>query len=148
MKTIRFDGPARLAASLGPMLVLIASAAVRAGDCWVEVYDKPNFEGAHARIEGPREMPNLKSLNGEDWSNRIESLVVGPKGELVAFKQVDYNEEHQGQINHPDAFRAWGQKEMPSYHELEITFGPDKKEHHLGELRFHQNINSLKLSCR
>jgi hypothetical protein len=123
------------------------SAAV-AADCWVDLYDKPEFAGSHVRIEGPRNLANLNNLNGENWSNRIESLAVGPRGEVVAYKQQDYNEEHSGQLNHPDALQAWGQKEMPALHELEITFGPGKKEHHLGELRFHQNINSLKLQCR
>jgi hypothetical protein len=97
---------------------------------------------------GPRDLANLKDLDREDWSNRVESLAVGPDAEVVAYKQTDYNEEHQGQLNHPDAFQAWGQKEVPAYHDLEIVFGPGKREHHLGELKFHQNINSLKLRCQ
>jgi hypothetical protein len=126
----------------------LTCSSAGASDCWVDLYDKPEFKGAHVRIAGPRDVANLKELNGEDWSNRLESLAVGPDAEVVAYKQADYNEEHKGQLNHPDAFQSWGQKEVPAYHDLEILFGPGKREHHLGELKFHQNINSLKLRCQ
>lgn len=135
-------------ALLGFSAFLVSSALAAASGCWVDLYDKPDFKGAHVRLEGSQELPQLKHLQGADWSNRIESLVVGPEAELVAYRQPDYNEEHRDQVYHPDALRAWGEKELPALHDLEITFGAGKKEHHLGELRFHQNINSLKLKCR
>jgi hypothetical protein len=135
-------------ASCGLLVFVNCGTPAAAGDCWVDLYDKPDFQGAHVHLEGPLEAPNLKDLKGADWSNRIESLAVGPKAELLAYKQMDFNEEHQGQVYHPDALRAWGEKELPALHDLEITFGPGKKEHHLGELRFHQTLNSMKLRCR
>jgi hypothetical protein len=124
-----------------------AGAAFAGSDCWVDIYDQADFQGAHVRIEGPKELPTLKALDGEDWSNRIESLVVGTTATVVAFKREDFNKEHHGQVYHPDAFRVWGQEEMPAYHDLEITFGSGKREHHLGELRFNRTINSLKIQC-
>lgn len=138
----------RFNASFGLFSLVTGSALAAAGGCWVDLYDKPDFKGAHVRLEGSQDLPKLNDLKGADWSNRIESLVVGPEAELVAYKQADYNEEHHGQVYHPDALRAWGEKELPALHDLEVMFGPGKKEHHLGELRFHQNINSLKLRCR
>lgn len=135
-------------ALFGLLSLMTSSALAAAGDCWVDLYDRPDFKGVHVRLEGAQDLPQLKDLKGADWSNRIESLVVGPEAELVAYQQADYNEEHHGQVYHPDALRAWGAKELPALHDLEITFGQGKKEHHLGELRFHKNINSLKLRCR
>jgi hypothetical protein len=138
--------------SIGPFLaagVLLASSGAAFGkECWLDLYDKANYEGSHVRIEGPAELPSLKSLNGEDWSNRIESLQVGADAEVVAYRQADFQDQPQGPVNHPEAFKSWGAKEIPAYQELEIDFGPGKKAHHLGELDFHRNINSLKLRCR
>lgn len=140
--------PIGFTAALGLFSFATSTGLAAVGGCWADLYDKPDFKGAHVRLEGSQELPKLKNLNGADWSNRIESLVIGPEAELVAYKQADYNEEHLGEVYHPDALRAWGEKELPALHDLEITFGPGKREHHLGELRFHQTINSLKLSCR
>lgn len=139
--------PHRLGCFLWAAIVGFSGSAF-AGDCWVEIYDQPDFQGSRVRIDGPKDLPSLTNLNGADWGSRIESLTVGPKAEVVAFKRENFNEQHEGPVYHQDAIKAWGKQEMPAYHELEITFGPGRKEHHLGELNFHQNINSLKVRCR
>lgn len=128
--------------------VLLASTGAWGKECWVDVYDKANFEGNRTRIEGPTEVPDLKTLNKEDWSNRIESLEVGPDAEAVAFRKPNFENDPQGPVYHPDAFKSWGAKEIPAYQEWDVSFGPGKKEHHLGELHFHKNINSIKVRCR
>jgi hypothetical protein len=140
--------PHAIALLLSAGALLAGSGAALGKECWLDVYDKANYEGSHARIEGPAELSNLKNVNGEDWSNRIESLKVGNDAEIIAFRQADFRDEPQGPVNHPEAFKSWGAKEIPAYQELEIDFGPGKKEHHLGELDFHRNINSLKVRCR
>lgn len=121
-------------------------SSAAAGDCWLDVYDQSNYEGAHVRIDGPAELPSLHNLKGQEWSNRIESLVVGPKAQVLAFRLEGFKEEVSGMPYHGDAIKAWGE-EAKSYSDKEITFGPSRKEHHLGELNFHRNINSLKLIC-
>lgn len=124
----------------------LSGPLLAAGDCWLEVYDKTNFEGNHVRIEGPAELPSLRNLNGENWGSRIESLIVGPKAQVLAFRNEGFKEQKIEQPYHGEAMKAW--KEKPeSQSEQEITFGPGKKEHHLGEVNFHQNINSLKIKC-
>jgi hypothetical protein len=133
---------------LSTIALLSFAGLASAKECWLEVYDKANFEGEHVRIPGPAELASLKSLNGQDWSNRIESVVVGPDAEVLAFRQERFQAESKGPINHPEAFTNWGKGEIPGYGDMEITFGPGKKEHHLGELNFHRNINSLKIMCR
>jgi hypothetical protein len=100
------------------------------------------------RIEGPAQLSNLKTVNNQDWSNRIESLKVGSDAEVIAYRKENFEDKPQGPIYHPEAFKKWGEKEIPAYQELEITFGAGKEEHHLGELDFHQNINALKVMCK
>ncbi|MDD1651148.1 MAG: hypothetical protein LUO80_12280 [Methylococcaceae bacterium] len=129
-------------------LLLFGSTSSHAGSCWVDIYDQPELAGSHVRIEGPAELPNLKALQGENWSNRIESLKVGPTTEVVAFKRENFNETHTGPLAHPDALKGASEAEIAAAHDLEISFGPGKHEHHLGEIKFHRSINSLKIRCR
>jgi len=124
----------------------ITTMTAYAGDCWLDIYDKTEFGGNHTRIEGPVELPNLHQLNNEDWSNRIESLSTGPKTQAIAFRQENFKENSQGLVNHGDAFKAWNEK-PESLSDQEIAFGPNRKEHHLGELNFHRNINSVTIKC-
>jgi len=130
-------------------LCLVALSALQtayAGDCWLDVYDKTEFVGAHVRIDGPVQLPSLAKLNNEDWSNRVESLVVGPKAQVLAFRQENYKENDAGPVYHGEAIKAWGEK-PESYSNQEISFGAGKKEHHLGEQNFHRAINSLTIKC-
>jgi len=139
----------RFASSLS-VAVLLASAgfAAAAKECWLDLYDKADYQGSHVRLKGPADLSDLKSLNGEDWSNRIESLIVGPDAEVFAFRQEKFEDTPQGPIYHQKELQAWGEKDIGSDQDLKIAFGPGTKEHHLGDLNFHRNINSLKLQCR
>ena len=118
----------------------------QASDCWLEVYDKTDFAGSHVRIEGPVQLPSLGKLNNENWGSRIESLIVGPKAQVLAFRQENFKEDLSGPVYHGEAIKQWGEK-PESYSNQEISFGPDKKEVHLGELKFHRAINSLTIKC-
>ncbi|MGX2039030.1 hypothetical protein ACWJKU_02705 [Methylocaldum sp. MU1018] len=129
-------------------LLSSGSPALAAGECWLDLYDKPDYEGSHVRLTGPAELSDLKSLSGENWSNRIESLAVGPDAEVFAFRQENFKDTPQGPVNHPYELKAWGEKDIGSYQDLKISFGPGVKAHHLGDLNFHRNINSLQIKCR
>jgi len=135
-------------AALAAGVFLAFSGAASGRECWMDIYDKANFQGAHQRIEGPAQIPSLSKLGGQDWSNRIESVRIGADAEATAFRQEDFKEEPEGPVNHPEAFAGWGKQEIAAYQELEISFGPGKEEHHLGELDFHRNINSLVVRCK
>lgn len=129
--------------------LLAASAIlqpVQAGDCWLDVYDKPELGGAHVRIDGPAQLPSLAKLNNENWGSRIESLEVGPKAQVLAYRQENFKEDSVGQAYHGEAIKAWGEK-PESYSNQEISFGAGKKAHHLGEENFHRAINSLVVKC-
>lgn len=129
-------------------ILVATSHSIYGKECWLEIYDAANFGGSHARIIGPAELPSLSNINGEDWSNRIESLKVGGDAEVLAFRKGNFEDVPESPVNHPQAFKNWGAQEIAAYQDLEISFGPDAKEHHLGELKFHRNINSLKIRCR
>ncbi|MDD5036666.1 MAG: hypothetical protein PHE55_18155 [Methylococcaceae bacterium] len=116
------------------------------GDCWLDVYDKTEFNGNHAHLEGPAQLANLGKLNNEDWGSRIESLIVGPKARVLAFRKENFKEDETGLNYHGDAIQRWGEKPQ-DYSNQEISFGPGRKEHHLGELNFHRSINSLTIKC-
>ena len=131
-----------------PIVLLSITGSAHGGDCWVDLFDKPAFAGAHLRLEGPAEFPTLQNVEGGNWSNRIESLKVGPKAELVAFKSENFLETHRGPVAHPDALKGASESEIAASHDLEISFGPGKQQHHLGEMKFHKNINSLRIRCR
>ncbi|QSA96304.1 hypothetical protein [Methylococcus sp. EFPC2] len=140
-RILRFAGGIAALALAG-----FSSPSPAAGDCWLDIYDQTDFKGNHVRIEGPAELASLAKLNGENWDNRIDSLVVGPKAQVLAYRQESFKEDTSGPIYHGDALKNW--KESPkTYSDVEIAFGPDHKEHHLGELNFHHNINSLKIKC-
>jgi hypothetical protein len=132
-------------AALG--LQFMFAAPGQAGDCWLDIYDRTNYDGNHVRLEGPADFPSLSKLNGQDWGSRIDSLVVGPAAEVQAFRQESFKDDSSGLPYHGDAIKAWGE-DPKAYSDKEITFGPGRKEHHLGELNFHENINSLKIRCR
>lgn len=129
------------------LLCSLSGPARAAGACWLDIYDKTDFKGAHVRIDGPVDLPNLRNVGGSDWSNRIESLAVGEAAQVTVFRRENFREEEQGPAYHGEAIKAWGDK-PESYSDQEMSFGPGKKEHHLGEMRFHQAINSLLVRCQ
>ena len=123
------------------------SMASYAAECWVDIYDKPNCEGAHVRISGPAKLRSLRALNESDWSNRIESVRVGPDARFVGYIREDFDASHAPPSAHPDAFKSWGESQLPSYLNLEIDIGAGRTESHLADLGFHRKIQSIKLEC-
>ncbi len=134
------------ATALTFMLWGLGEAPAYANECWLEIYEDNDFKGANTRIDGPAELADLRNLAGQNWSNRIDSLIVGSKAQVWAFTDINFEDTLDAPLNHPDALQAWGERKENNT-EKEITFGPGKKAHHLGELNFHHNINSLKIAC-
>ena len=124
---------------------LLFQGAAIAGDCWLDIYAETGFKGEHQRIDGPAQLANLRALAGQDWSNRIDSLAVGPKAMVRAYRKENFQDNAITSPNHPDALKAWGEKAGNA--DDEVSFGAGQKHHHLGELNFHHNINSLKIEC-
>jgi len=93
-------------------------------NCWIEVFDdnEYDFKDPHAQFQGPKEYSTLNNLDGKDWNNDIESVIVGPGATVRAYKERDF----QG----PELVLASGQRV------------PD-----LAKLNMANDIESLKITC-
>jgi hypothetical protein len=89
------------------------------GGCYIDVWVKANFEGESVRIQGPAEYPSLIFAQG-DWGDRISSLRVGPNAFVIAYRD-------------------------PNFGDQQVTFGPDDEVADLGDLKFDDDIDSMRL---
>jgi hypothetical protein len=88
-------------------------------DCYIDVWRDANFEGETLRIEGPAEHPDLKFVNG-DWGDQIGSLRVGPHAFVLAYRDKNYESTM-------------------------IAFGPNQDVANLDELKFDDEMDSMKI---
>ena len=92
--------------------------------CWAEIFEDTDFDLAdpHVKIQGPMEMASLKDFSGRNWSNEIQSIIVGPNAEITAYPEKDY----QG---------------------TELVLKPNKRINDLSKLNMGDDIESMKISC-
>lgn len=101
--------------------------------CWVSIFDDKNFRGDAARLAGPTYIekfktdsrvvePDLRSVGGQDFFRRIDSVIVGPNARMIAYA---------GQ---------W-------FSAAEITFLPNARVPDLDVLNFSNRIESVKVQC-
>ena len=93
--------------------------AQKTGDCYIDVWREANFGGETVRIYGPAEYADLALAEGY-WGDDIGSLRVGPDAFVMAF-------------------RRRGFRDGP------VTFGPFDEVADLSELKFDDDIESLKV---
>jgi hypothetical protein len=78
---------------LGNSMVYAADMEIKVADknCWIEVFDDSEYDidDPHIKIQGPAEFTSLKDLNGRDWNNDIESVIVGTNATVHAWKEKD-----------------------------------------------------------
>ena len=114
-------------------LVIAFGGSVKAADlevqvvdkgCWVEIYEDDNFDkdDPHLQIQGPAEFASLKDLQGRNWNNDIESVIVGPNATVKAYKDKDFKG-------------------------TEIAFTSNQRVPNLGKLDMSNDIESMKVSC-
>ena len=92
----------------------------KAVDCYIDIWRDADFEGETIRIYGPAEFPNLRLLAQGDWGDDIGSLRLGPNAFVMAYRDRDFK----------DAM---------------ITFGPNDSIANLRELKFDDDIDSMKV---
>src|SRR5215210_9249661 len=92
------------------------------GDCYIDVWRDADFRGETLRIYGPAEYPTLDLLDlaQGSWGNDIGSLRVGPNAFVMAYHRRDFQDEL-------------------------ITFGPGDEVADLGQFRFDDDIESMKV---
>lgn len=88
-------------------------------DCYIDIWRDADFRGATIRIYGPAEYPALE-LAGQGWGDDIGSLRVGPNAFVMAYHRRDFRDEL-------------------------ITFGPNDEVADLGQFKFDDDIESLKV---
>jgi len=93
--------------------------AERKADCYIDVWRDADFRGEKTRISGPAEYPALDFAGGR-WGDDIGSLRVGPNAFVMAFRHRDFQDEF-------------------------ITFGPNDEVADLGQFKFDNEIESLRV---
>jgi hypothetical protein len=93
-------------------------------NCWIEVFDDTKYDASdpHAKLQGPKEYAALKDVNGKNWSNDIESVIVGSGTTVRAYKERDF----QGP---------------------EIVLNSGQRVPNLSELGMSNDIESMKIVC-
>ena len=93
--------------------------AEKSGDCYIDVWRDRDFRGETIRIQGPAQYPSLDFAGG-GWGDDIGSLRVGPNAFVLAYHRRDFQDEL-------------------------ITFGPNDEVADLGQFKFDDDIESLKV---
>ena len=79
---------------IGPLYVEAADMESRLIDknCWIEVFEDSNYDSndPHVKLQGPHEYATLNNLNGADWNNDVESVIVGPGATVRAYAERDF----------------------------------------------------------
>jgi hypothetical protein len=93
-------------------------------NCFIEIFEDDNYDvdDPHVVLQGPKEYASLKNLAGKDWSNDIESVIVGSNATVHAYEDKDFKG-------------------------TEIAFTPGQRVPNLGKLDMANDIESLKITC-
>lgn len=137
--------PARVRPLLALVAVFATDLAARPIDCWVDLFNGPDFTGKQERIYGPLELANLRNIRGFDWNDAIESVEVGPGAEVTLYRRENFFLP-EVPLNHAPELKAWN-FEDENYRSGAVTFTPGHRVHHLGEYQLHREVSSLKVIC-
>jgi hypothetical protein len=93
-------------------------------NCWIEVFDDTKYDAKnpHVKLQGPNEYASLKNLNGRNWNNDIESVVVGSNATVMAYSKQDFKG-------------------------TEFAFTPSQHIPKLSKLGMSNDIESMKIAC-
>ena len=93
-------------------------------NCWIEIFEDDNYDAddPHVKLQGPKEFATMKNLQGKDWANDIESVIVGSNASVHAYEDKDFKG-------------------------TEITFAPGQRVPNLGKLDMANDIESMKITC-
>ena len=93
-------------------------------DCWVELYEDDDFDrdDPFLRLQGPAQFATLDNLEGKDWGNDIESIIMGPNAYMKAYDRKDFKGN-------------------------EMAFVPNQRVKDLGKFDMANAIDSFKLTC-
>ena len=114
------------AIAIGALSVEAADMELQLVDknCWVEVFDDTKYDAddPHVKLQGPKEYATLKDLNGKNWNNDIQSVIVGSSATVLAYNDKDFKG-------------------------TEIAFAPGQRIPDLTKLDMSNDIESMKIAC-
>jgi len=112
--------------AIGPLSVEAADLELKLVDknCWIEVFDDTKYDAddPHVKIEGPKEIASLKNLDGRNWNNEIQSVIVGSDATVLAYTKRDFKG-------------------------TEIAFAPGQRIPDLSKMDMSNEIESMKIAC-
>jgi len=93
-------------------------------NCTIEIFDDTKYDAddPHLIIQGPKEFATLKDVSGRNWSNDIQSVIVGSNATVRAYKDQDFKG-------------------------TEIAFAPGQRIPDLSKLDMSNDIESMKVAC-
>ena len=93
-------------------------------NCFIEIFEDDNFDpdDPHVVLQGPKEYASLKDIGGKDWSNDIESVIVGSNATVRAYEDKDFKG-------------------------TELSLLPGQRVQNLGKLDMANDIESMKIAC-
>jgi hypothetical protein len=92
--------------------------------CYAEIFEDSDFDkdDPNVRIQGPAQITNLKDYSGRNWSNEIESIIVGPNATMKVYSDKDFKG-------------------------IEVVLPANKRVAELSEVNMSDEIESIKLTC-
>jgi len=93
-------------------------------NCWIEIFDDNKYDAddAHVKLQGPKEYASLKNLNGKNWNDDIQSVIVGSDATVLAYSKPDFKG-------------------------TELAFTPGQRVPDLSKLDMSNEIESMKITC-
>ena len=133
-------------------LVVIAIAAsanayAKDKDCWAEFYENAQYKGAHFRLDGPIQLNELHSVQGQNWERRIGSLKVGPKAKVTVFENPNFKLTLKEMGKYPELLNSLGLTEQDAKEDSELIFDEKSVVHDLSDFNFRNKTRSIKVAC-
>jgi hypothetical protein len=63
----------------------------KSNGCWIEVWDKAEFEGHGLRLSGPADFPYLR-IGEDNWNLEIHSMLVGPNAYVQFYEDLNFHD--------------------------------------------------------
>ena len=140
-------GTIKTAAVAIAALSLVSVSYAKDKDCWAEFFENSQYEGEHFRLEGPIQLDNLHSVQGQNWEERIGSLKVGPKAKVTVFENVNFKLTLKEMGKYPELLNSLGLTEQDAKEDSELIFDENSKIHDLSDFNFRNKVKSLKVTC-
>ena len=92
--------------------------------CWIEIFEDDEYDAddPHVKIMGPAEFATMENVKGKDWSNEIESVIVGSNANVLAYSDRDFKG-------------------------TELAFVSNQRVKDLSDLNMNNDIESMKIRC-